>query len=158
MTVALRMGIAESMWNVDAMDILLVEDNPGDARLAAEAFKEGTVPTRLHVVQDGIEAMSFLRRQGGYGSVPRPHLVLLDLNLPRKDGREVLAEIKDDPNLCRIPVIVLTTSQAESDINRSYELHANCYIVKPVDFDRFIDVVKGIEDFWCSLVKLPPLN
>lgn len=140
------------------MEILLVEDNPGDARLAAEAFKEGTVPTRLHVVQDGIEAMSFLRRQGPYEQAPRPDLVLLDLNLPRKDGREVLAEIKEDGHLRRIPVIVLTTSQAESDVTRSYELHANCYIVKPVDFDRFIDVVKGIEDFWCSLVKLPPVQ
>lgn len=137
------------------MDILLVEDNPGDARLAAEAFKEGTVPTRLHVVPDGIEAMSFLRRQGSYESAPRPQLVLLDLNLPRKDGREVLAEMKEDPGLRRIPVIVLTTSQAESDISRVYDLHANCYIVKPVDFDRFIDVVKGIEDYWCTLVKLP---
>lgn len=138
------------------MDILLVEDNPGDARLAAEAFKEGRVPTRLHVVQDGIEAIAFLRREGPFESAPRPDLVLLDLNLPRKDGREVLAEIKEDPLLRRIPVIVLTTSQAETDVNRAYELHANCYIVKPVDFDRFIDVVKGIEDFWCSLVKLPP--
>jgi len=140
------------------MEILLVEDNPGDARLAAEAFKEGRVRTRLHVVQDGIEAMSFLRRQGPYEVAPRPDLVLLDLNLPRKDGREVLAEIKQDSGLRRIPVIVLTTSQAESDVTRSYDLHANCYIVKPVDFDRFIDVVKGIEDFWCSLVKLPPPN
>ncbi|GAA0592658.1 response regulator [Caenispirillum bisanense] len=141
---------------VGTMEILLVEDNPGDARLAAEAFKEGNIPTQLHVVQDGIEAMSFLRRESPYGEVPRPDLVLLDLNLPRKDGREVLAEIKEDPHLRRIPVIVLTTSQAETDISRSYELHANCYIVKPVDFDRFIDVVRGIEDFWCSLVKLPP--
>ncbi len=140
------------------MEILLVEDNPGDARLAAEAFKEGRVQTHLHVVQDGIEAMSFLRRQGPYEVAPRPDLVLLDLNLPRKDGREVLAEIKQDSALRRIPVIVLTTSQAESDVTRSYDLHANCYIVKPVDFDRFIDVVKGIEDFWCSLVKLPPAN
>lgn len=143
---------------VGTMDILLVEDNPGDARLAAEAFKEGTIPTQLHVVQDGIEAMAFLRREAPYSDVPRPDLVLLDLNLPRKDGREVLAEIKEDPHLRRLPVIVLTTSQAETDISRSYELHANCYIVKPVDFDRFIDVVKGIEDFWCSLVKLPPAS
>jgi len=138
------------------MDILLVEDNPGDARLAAEAFKEGGSQTRLHVVQDGIEAMSFLRREGRYQSVPRPDLVLLDLNLPRKDGREVLAEIKQDSDLKRVPVIVLTTSQAESDIVRGYELHANCYIVKPVDFDRFIAVVKGIETFWRNLVRLPP--
>jgi CheY-like chemotaxis protein len=141
---------------VGTMDILLVEDNPGDARLASEAFKEGSIPTRLHMVQDGIEAMSFLRREAPYEDAPRPDLVLLDLNLPRKDGREVLAEIKEDPLLRRLPVIVLTTSQAETDVSRSYELHANCYIVKPVDFDRFIDVVRGIEDFWCSLVKLPP--
>ncbi|WP_184263827.1 response regulator [Novispirillum itersonii] len=139
------------------MEILLVEDNPGDARLAAEAFKEGTIPTHLHVASDGIEAMAFLRRQGRHESAPRPDLILLDLNLPRKDGREVLAEIKEDPALRRIPVIVLTTSQAESDVSRAYDLHANCYIVKPVDFDRFIDVVKGIEDFWCSLVKLSPV-
>lgn len=140
------------------MDILLVEDNPGDARLAAEAFKEGSIRPRLHVVQDGVEAMSFLRRQGPYQGAPRPDLVLLDLNLPRKDGREVLAEMKGEGSLCRIPVIVLTTSQAESDLARCYDLHANCYIVKPVDFDRFIEVVRGIEDFWCSLVKLPPLS
>ncbi|ABC22454.1 response regulator [Rhodospirillum rubrum] len=138
------------------MDILLVEDNPGDARLASEAFKEGGLPTNLHVVQDGIEAMAFLRRERLYAGVPRPDLILLDLNLPRKDGREVLEELKEDPNLKRIPVIVLTTSQAEVDIIRSYDLHANCYIVKPVDFDQFIDVVRGIEQFWCTLVKLPP--
>ncbi|MBK1664304.1 response regulator [Rhodospirillum rubrum] len=138
------------------MDILLVEDNPGDARLASEAFKEGGLPTNLHVVQDGIEAMAFLRRERVYTGVPRPDLILLDLNLPRKDGREVLEELKEDPNLKRIPVIVLTTSQAEVDIIRSYDLHANCYIVKPVDFDQFIDVVRGIEQFWCTLVKLPP--
>ncbi len=139
------------------IEILLVEDNPGDARLAAEAFKEGTIPTRLHVASDGIEAMAFLRRQGRHEAAPRPDMILLDLNLPRKDGREVLAEIKEDPALRRIPVIVLTTSQAENDVTRAYDLHANCYIVKPVDFDRFIDVVKGIEDFWCSLVKLSPV-
>jgi CheY-like chemotaxis protein len=138
------------------MDILLVEDNPGDARLASEAFKEGGLPINLHVVQDGIEAMAFLRREPLYTSVPRPDLILLDLNLPRKDGREVLAELKEDADLKRIPVIVLTTSQAEADITKSYDLHANCYIVKPVDFDQFIDVVRGIEQFWCTLVKLPP--
>lgn len=138
------------------MDILLVEDNPGDARLAAEAFKEGRLRPRLHVVQDGIEALAFLRQQGAYEAAPRPDLILLDLNLPRKDGREVLAEIKADGTLRRIPVIVLTTSQAESDVSRCYDLHANCYIVKPVDFDRFIDVVRGIEGHWCSMVKLPP--
>lgn len=139
------------------IEILLVEDNPGDARLAAEAFKEGGIPTHLHVASDGIEAMAFLRRLGRHEFAPRPDMILLDLNLPRKDGREVLAEIKEDPALRRIPVIVLTTSQAESDITRAYDLHANCYIVKPVDFDRFIDVVKGIEDFWCSLVKMSPV-
>jgi len=138
------------------MDMLLVEDNPGDARLAAEAFKEGGSQTRLHVVQDGIEALAYLRREGRYQNATRPDLVLLDLNLPRKDGREVLAEIKQDPTLKRLPVIVLTTSQAESDVVRGYELHANCYIVKPVDFDRFISVVKGIESFWRTLVRLPP--
>jgi CheY-like chemotaxis protein len=138
------------------MDILLVEDNPGDARLAAEAFKEGGSQTRLHVVQDGIEAMAFLRGEGRYASEPRPDLVLLDLNLPRMDGRQVLAEIKRDKVLKRTPVIVLTTSQAETDILHGYELHANCYIVKPVDFDRFIEVVKGIESFWRNLVRLPP--
>jgi len=138
------------------MDILLVEDNPGDARLASEAFKEGGSQTRLHVVQDGIEAMAFIRGEGAYASMPRPDLVLLDLNLPRMDGREVLAEIKRDDALKRTPVIVLTTSQAETDIMRGYDLHANCYIVKPVDFDRFIEVVKGIESFWRNLVRLPP--
>jgi CheY-like chemotaxis protein len=151
MTFALSATAAELTWNVVAMEILLVEDNPGDARLAAEAFKEGSVPTRLHVVQDGIEAMSFLRRQGEYGAVPRPHLVLLDLNLPRKDGREVLAEIKDDPALCRIPVIVLTTSLAYCDINSFYELNAICYFVMAVVFVRFFVVVIGIEYFLCSL-------
>ncbi|SDG56497.1 Response regulator receiver domain-containing protein [Roseospirillum parvum] len=141
----------------DGLDILLVEDNPGDARLASEAFKEGNIATRLHIVQDGIEALAFLRGEGtGGGSHRRaPDLILLDLNLPRKDGREVLAEIKNDPALRRIPVIVLTTSQAETDISHSYDLHANCYIVKPVDFDRFIEVVKGIESYWSSLVRLP---
>jgi CheY-like chemotaxis protein len=138
------------------MNILLVEDNPGDARLASEAFKEGGSQTRLHVVQDGIEALAFLRGEGRYGDQPRPDLVLLDLNLPRKDGREVLAEIKRDESLRSTPVIVLTTSQAESDIRYGYEQHANCYIVKPVDFDRFIDVVKGIDSFWSQMVRLPP--
>ncbi|MGB0694179.1 MAG: response regulator [Rhodospirillaceae bacterium] len=137
------------------MDILLVEDNPGDVRLAAEAFKEGDLSTRLHSVSDGIEAMSFLRAEGSYATLPRPDLVLLDLNLPRKDGREVLQEMKGDADLRRIPVIVLTTSQADADIQKSYDLHANCYIVKPVDFDKFIEVVHGIEQFWCSMVKLP---
>jgi two-component system, chemotaxis family, response regulator Rcp1 len=140
----------------EAFDILLVEDNPGDARLAQEALKEGRMSSRLKVVVDGVEAMSFLRREGSYSAAPRPHLVLLDLNLPRKDGRQVLAEMKADPDLRRIPVVVLTTSQAEQDITRSYDLHANCYITKPVDLDRFIAVVRSIEEYWCSVVTLPP--
>ncbi|HSV28448.1 MAG TPA: response regulator [Candidatus Omnitrophota bacterium] len=140
----------------ETFDILLVEDNPGDARLAQEALKEGRMPSRLKVVVDGVEAMTYLRREGGYGEAPRPHLVLLDLNLPRKDGRQVLAEMKADPDLRRIPVVVLTTSQADQDILRSYDLHANCYITKPVDLDRFISVVRSIEEYWCSVVTLPP--
>ena len=140
----------------EPVDILLVEDNPGDARLAVEALKEGNVSNRLHVVPDGVEAMAFLRREGKYCDAPRPHVVLLDLNLPRKDGRQVLAEVKTDDLLKRIPVVVLTTSQAEQDITRSYDLHANCYITKPVDLDRFITVIRSIEDFWCTVVKLPP--
>ncbi len=142
--------------SAEAFDILLVEDNPGDARLAQEALKEGRMSSRLKVVVDGVEAMSFLRREGGFASAPRPQLVLLDLNLPRKDGREVLAEMKSDPDLCRIPVVVLTTSQAETDVLRCYDLHANCYITKPVDLDRFIAVVRAIEEYWCSVVTLPP--
>jgi len=140
----------------DAFDILLVEDNPGDARLAQEALKEGRITSRLKVVVDGVEAMTFLRREGCYADAPKPHLVLLDLNLPRKDGRQVLAEMKADPELRRIPVVVLTTSQAEQDVTRSYDLHANCYITKPVDLDRFIAVVRSIEEYWCSVVTLPP--
>lgn len=140
----------------ETFDILLVEDNPGDARLAQEALKEGRVPSRLKVVVDGVEAMNYLRRESAYGDAPRPHLVLLDLNLPRKDGRQVLAEMKADPELRRIPVVVLTTSQADQDIMRSYDLHANCYITKPVDLDRFISVVRSIEEYWCSVVTLPP--
>ena len=140
----------------DIFDILLVEDNPGDARLAQEALKEGRMSSRLAVVVDGVEGMSFLRREGEYANAPRPHLVLLDLNLPRKDGRQVLAEMKADPDLRRIPVVVLTTSQAEQDICRCYDLHANCYITKPVDLDRFIAVVRSIEEYWCSVVTMPP--
>jgi CheY-like chemotaxis protein len=141
---------------VDTIDILLVEDNPGDARLAQEALKEGRMSSRLKVVVDGVEAMTYLNRQSPYEDATRPHLVLLDLNLPRKDGRQVLAEMKADVELRRIPVVVLTTSQAEQDIMRSYDLHANCYITKPVDLDRFISVVKSIEEYWCSVVTLPP--
>ncbi len=140
----------------DAFDILLVEDNPGDARLAQEALKEGRLSTRLRVVVDGVEAMAYLRREGEFATAPRPHLVLLDLNLPRKDGRQVLAEMKADSDLRRIPVVVLTTSQAEQDILRSYDLHANCYITKPVDLDHFIAVVRAIEEYWCAVATLPP--
>lgn len=138
-----------------SIEILLVEDNPGDVRLTQEALKEGKVHNRLHVVGDGVEAMAFLRREGRYADAVRPDLILLDLNLPRKDGREVLAEIKQDALLKVIPVVVLTTSSAEEDVLRSYNLHANCYIVKPVDLDQFIRAVKFIDDFWLTVVKLP---
>lgn len=138
-----------------AIEVLLVEDNPGDVRLTQEAFKEGKVRNHLHHVPDGVEALAFLRREGRYKDVPRPDLVLLDLNLPRKDGREVLQEIKSDRDLRLIPVVVLTTSQAEQDILRAYDLHANCYITKPVDLDQFIEIVNTIEDFWLTIVKLP---
>jgi len=137
------------------IDILLVEDNPGDVRLTQEALKEAKVRNNLHVVEDGVEAMAFLKREGEYASAPLPDLILLDLNLPRKDGREVLEEIKQDDRLKRVPVVVLTTSQAEEDILRSYNLHANCYVNKPVDLDEFIKIVKSIEDFWLTIVKLP---
>ena len=137
------------------IEILLVEDTPSDARLTREALKDARVLNRLHVVEDGAEAMAFLRREGPYAQVPRPDLVLLDLNLPGKDGREVLAEIKQDPALKRIPVVVLTTSQAERDIVQSYDLHANCYITKPVDLDQFITVIQSLKNFWLTVVKLP---
>jgi len=138
------------------IDILLVEDNPGDVRLTIEAFKDGKMCNNLHVVKDGIEAMMFLRGEGKYTNAPHPGLILLDLNLPRKDGREVLAEIKADENFRRIPVVVLTTSQAEEDILKAYGLNANCYITKPVDLDQFIKIVKSIEEFWLTIVRLPP--
>jgi CheY-like chemotaxis protein len=138
------------------VEILLVEDNPGDVRLTIEALKEGKVQNNLHVAADGVEALAFLRRQDEHADAPRPDLILLDLNLPRKDGRELLAEIKEDPHLRRIPVVILTTSKAEEDILKTYDLHANCYITKPVDLDQFITVVKSIEDFWLTVVKLPP--
>jgi len=137
------------------VEILLVEDNPGDVRLTREALKEGKLCNHLHVVRDGVEALAFLRREGKYTYAPYPDLVLLDLNLPKKDGREVLAEIKADPELKRIPVVILTTSQAEQDILKTYDLHANCYITKPVDLEQFITVVKTIQDFWFSVVRLP---
>jgi CheY-like chemotaxis protein len=142
--------------NGKAIDILLVEDNPGDVRLAIEAFKEGKVSNRLNVVKDGIEAISFLKQEGRYSDAPRPDLILLDLNLPKKDGREVLAEIKADRNLKRIPVVILTTSNAEEDILKAYNLNGNCYITKPVDLDQFFTVVKYIENFWLTVVTLPP--
>ncbi len=138
------------------IEILLVEDNPGDVRLTIEALKEGKVRNNLAVAKDGVEALAFLRRQGSHARASRPDLILLDLNLPRKDGREVLAEIKKDPALRRIPVVVLTTSKAEEDILRTYDLHANCYITKPVDLEQFISVVRSIDDFWLSVVRLPP--
>lgn len=137
------------------IEILLVEDNPGDVRLTQEAFKENKLLNHLSIVEDGEEAISFLRQEGKYADAIRPDLILLDLNLPKKDGREVLAEIKTDEHLRRIPVVVLTTSGAEQDILKSYDLHANCYITKPVDLDQFIKVVKTIEDFWLTIVKLP---
>ena len=137
------------------VEIFLVEDNPGDVRLTAEALQEGKVWNRLSVAPDGVEALAFLRREGTYGAAPRPDVILLDLNLPKKDGREVLAEIKADETLRTIPVVVLTTSKAEQDILRTYNLHANCYITKPVDLDKFMSVVKAIEDFWLCVVKLP---
>jgi len=133
-----------------------VEDNPGDVRLTQEALKEGKVRNKLHVVGDGVEALAFLRQEGEYAETPRPDLILLDLNLPRKNGREVLAEIKEHPNLRRIPVVILTVSQAEEDVLRTYDLHANCYVTKPVDLEQFIKVVGSIEDFWLTIVRLPP--
>jgi CheY-like chemotaxis protein len=140
-----------------AVEILLVEDNEGDVRLTREALREGHLRNHLHVAEDGERALDFLYRRGEYVDAPRPDLILLDLNLPRRDGREVLAEIKNDPSLKRIPVVVLTTSRAEADLVRMYDLHANCFITKPVDFDQFIQVVKTIENFWFTIVVLPPV-
>lgn len=145
------MNISESM----AIDVLLVEDSPSDAKLTAKTFQKAKVLNNLHIVEDGVEAMDFLRQVGDYEEAPRPDLILLDLNLPKKDGRKVLAEIKDDPELCNIPVVILTTSEAEEDILKSYALHANCYITKPVTLKQFIKVVESIEDFWLTVVKLP---
>ncbi len=137
------------------IEILLVEDSPSDAQLAIEALQSAKIANRLSHVEDGVEAMRFLRREGPYGAARRPDLILLDLNLPRKDGREVLEELKQDPQLKQIPVVVLTTSRAEQDVLRSYALHANCYITKPVDFNQFMEVVKSIEHFWLAVVTLP---
>jgi CheY-like chemotaxis protein len=137
------------------VEILLVEDNPGDVRLTQEALKDGKVWNTLHHVPDGVEALAFLTNSGDYAQVPLPDLILLDLNLPRKDGREVLATIKADARLASIPVVVLTTSRAEKDVLKSYGLHANCYIVKPFDLEQFVQVVQVIESFWLCVVKLP---
>ncbi len=144
--------------NTEPIEILLVEDNPGDARLAAEALKENKVRNNLYHVKDGVEAMRFLRRQAEYADVPLPDLVLLDLNLPRKDGHEVLKEMKGDAEMRKIPVVVLTTSAAERDLIKSYNLHANAYVVKPMSLDQFVEVVQAIEEFWLSIVKLPRVS
>jgi two-component system, chemotaxis family, response regulator Rcp1 len=143
------------MNDAKPIEILLVEDNAGDARLAKEAIREAKVRNNLTWVADGVEALALLRKEGKYAQASRPDLILMDLNLPRKDGRELLADIKSDESLRRIPVVVLTTSQAEDDIHKAYHLYANCYISKPVDLDQFLKVVKSIEDFWLTIVKLP---
>jgi CheY-like chemotaxis protein len=139
----------------EVVDILLVEDNEGDARLAKEAMRDSKIRNTLHHVLDGEEAMAFLRKQGKHSNAPRPDLILLDLNLPKKDGRQVLAEIKDDEELKRIPVVILTVSSAEEDVLKAYNLHANCYITKPIDLSQFMKVVRSVEDFWLTIVKLP---
>ena len=141
--------------SAEPVQILLVEDSPGDIRLTREVLRDAKIANELHIVGDGEQAMAFLNREGDYADVRRPDLILLDLNLPRKDGREVLAELKDDPELHLIPVIVLTTSGAEQDVLRSYDLNAACYITKPIDLDEFISVVRSIESFWLSIVRLP---
>lgn len=141
------------LWH--PIEILLVEDNPGDVELTREALETAKVANRLHVVDDGADAVDFLFRREKYADAPRPDIILLDLNLPKKDGRQVLSEIKADPSLAQIPVVVLTTSQAEEDILRAYQLHANCYVTKPVDFNQFLHIVSTIEEFWLSVVKLP---
>lgn len=138
-----------------SLEILLVEDNPGDARLTLLALHDAKVVNRLHLAVDGVEAMAFLRREGRHAGAPRPDIILLDLNLPKKDGREVLAELKSDADLKRIPVVVLTTSKSEEDVLRAYNLNANSYITKPVDLDQFVKVVRTIEDFWFTVVRLP---
>lgn len=140
---------------IHAVDVLLIEDNPGDVRLTREALKEGRIAINLSVANDGLEAMKILRQEGDYANRPLPDLVLLDLNMPKMDGREVLRLIKSDDNLKRIPVVVLTTSAAEKDILQAYGLHANCYITKPVELDQFMAIVKSIEGFWLTVVKLP---
>lgn len=137
------------------VEFLLAEDNPGDVRLTKEALRESKISNNLNVVPDGVEAVAFLRREGQYANAPRPDVILLDLNLPKKDGREVLAEIKADPNLRLIPVVIITSSEAEQDVLRTYELHANCYVTKPVDLEQFIKVIQSIETFWLTIVTLP---
>jgi chemotaxis family two-component system response regulator Rcp1 len=146
----------EERGRVSPVEILLVEDNAGDVRLTREALREGKVYSNLHWAKDGVEALEFLRREGNHAEAPRPDIILLDLNLPKIDGREVLAAIKGDDQFKQIPVVVLTTSKAEEDVLRSYALHANCYITKPVDLDKFILVVKSIDRFWLTVVTLPP--
>jgi chemotaxis family two-component system response regulator Rcp1 len=148
--------MAERDTEAPPVEILLVEDNPGDVRLTKEALKEGKVYNNLHWARDGVEALEFLKREGKHAKAPRPDIILLDLNLPKKDGREVLAVIKGEPELKHIPVVVLTTSKAEEDVLRSYELHANCYVTKPVDLEKFIQVVQSIDRFWLTVVTLPP--
>lgn len=143
------------MNRVRPIEILLVEDNPGDVRLTQEAFKSNKITNNLYVAKDGVEAMAFLNQEGEYADCSRPDLILLDLNLPKKDGREVLADIKADDRLKRIPVVILTTSSSEEDVLKTYGLHANCYVTKPVDFEQFLFVVKSIQDFWFSIVMLP---
>lgn len=138
------------------IEILLAEDNPGDVKLTEKAFERGNMLNNLHVVNDGVEAMEFLRQEGDYADAPRPDLFLLDLNMPRMDGQEVLAEMKDESDLGRIPVVVLTSSESEEDIVQSYDLNANAYLTKPVDFNGFIDVIERIEEFWLTVVKMPP--
>ncbi len=138
------------------IEILLIEDNPADIRLTQEAFREARLQNTLHVVQDGVSAMAFIRQTAPFQQAPRPDLILLDLNLPKKDGREVLKEIKSDPHIRTIPVVVLTTSDDETDVLRSYDLHANAYLVKPIDILQFIKMIQTLEDFWLSVVKLPP--
>ena len=140
---------------IGTIEILLVEDNPGDARLAVEALKDSEMPNNLHTVGDGEEAMAYLRREGRYADAPLPNLILLDLNLPKKDGREVLAEIKGDPELRHIPVVIMTISNSEEDIVNTYNLHANCYITKPIDLEDFMNVFKSLADFWLRVVRLP---
>jgi len=150
--------MAERERTAPPVEILLVEENPGDVRLTQEALKEGKVYNNLHWAKAGVEALEFLKREGKHAKAPRPDIILLDLNLPKKDGREVLAQIKKDGALKQIPVVVLTTSEAEEDVLKSYELHANCYVTKPVDLEKFIHVVQSIDRFWLTVVTLPPTD